>query len=40
MIKKKNQDEIVWDVDTSRQVDRKGQVTLEPLTIYIKSGDG
>ncbi len=31
------QDETVWDVDTSRQIDRKGHIVLEPLTIYIKS---
>ncbi|XP_046463212.1 hemicentin-1-like isoform X2 [Daphnia pulex] len=30
-------DETVWDVDTSRQIDRKGHIVLEPLTIYIKS---
>ncbi|XP_032794862.2 uncharacterized protein LOC116931389 isoform X3 [Daphnia magna] len=30
-------DETVWDVDTFRQVDRKGHIVLEPLTIYIKN---
>ena len=33
-----NQDETVWDVDTFRQIDRKGHIALEPLTIYIKNG--
>nr|CAH0098421.1 unnamed protein product [Daphnia galeata] len=31
-------DETVWDVDTFRQIDRKGHIALEPLTIYIKNG--